>query len=209
MRHTHALAIPALAFALIAPTVAANGQAKVTTAGGNVILYTQKNVIDHMTVGDSLELEIAKLAASKAVVPAVKEFANMLVTEHTKHLENLRKLAAESDVGREANPADSTAINAQKVLTQLQSAAADSGFDRAFIQSQVEHHQKEIAWLKQVLPAAEDDDVEEDIKKTLPILEVHLTQAMAIAAQLNKPADSTIKRDSVRKTVRKGMAFRR
>ena len=63
---------------------------------------------------------------------------------------------------------------------------------------------KEIAWLKQMKPAAEDDDLEHDIDATMPVLEQHLTQAMAIQSKLNKPADSTIKRDSVsRRVIRK------
>jgi putative membrane protein len=209
MRHTPALAISALTIALAVSPAAGHAQAKVTTAGGNVVLYTQKNVVDHMTVGDSIELEIAKLAASKALVPAVKQYATMLMTDHTKHLENLRKLAGKSDIGREANPADSAAIQLGKMLAQLQSAAVDSVFDRTFIQSQIDHHQKEIAWIKQVKPAAKDDDVEHDIDRTLTTLEQHLTQALAIQAQLNKPADTTMKKDTLAKSHSKRSSLRR
>ena len=65
--------------------------------------------------------------------------------------------------------------------------AADSGFDRAFVQAQITHHQAAINGLKKMRAAAKDDDVQKDIDKTLPVLETHLSRANEVAAQLTKP----------------------
>jgi len=167
-----------------------HAQVKVTTSGGDVATISQKNVVDHMIVGDSLEVEAAQLAMTRTQNAAVKDFANMLITDHKSHLDNLRKLAGKSDIGREANSADQGAVAAAATLAQLQSMSADSGFDKAFVTSQIENHQREIAALKTLRSATKDDDLQKDIDATLPVLDRHLARAQAVAAQLGTPANS-------------------
>ena len=92
----------------------------------------QKNLVDHLIIGDSLEVEAAKLAVARTQNAAVKDFANTLVTDHTNHLENLNKLAAKRDIGREANAADTSSAMAIRMLTSMRAmpwAAASSASD--------------------------------------------------------------------------------
>jgi putative membrane protein len=175
--------------AVCVPATTSHAQVKVTTSGGDVATVSQKNVVDHMIVGDSLEVEAAQLAMTRTQNAAVKDFANMLITDHKSHLDNLRKLAGKSDIGREANSADQGAVAAAASLAQLQSMSADSGFDKAFVTSQIENHQREIAALKTLRAAAKDDDLQKDIDATLPVLDRHLARAQAVAAQLGTPAN--------------------
>ena len=150
-------------------------------------MFSQKNLINHLIVGDSIEVEMAQLAITRTQNTAVKEFANQLLTDHRSHLETLNKLAAKSDIGREANAADTSGAHLAGILKSLQSMAADSGFDQAFVQAQIDHHQAAINGLKKWRSAAKDDDVQKDIDKTLPILETHLSRANQVAAQLSNP----------------------
>jgi putative membrane protein len=168
-------------------------QVKVTTSTGEVITYTQKNLADHLIVGDSIEVEMAKLAAMRTQNTAVRDFANMLVTDHQAHLEALRKIAADDDVGRQALSSDTSGAAAIRALTSLQSMAADSGFDREFVRQQIDHHKQELIALKMYGGAAKEDDLKEDIKHVTPVLERHLARARAVAAQLGMPADTTAK----------------
>jgi len=99
-----------LAFASLSASAVA---AQVTTSsGGDVTAFTQKQLIDHMIVGDSVELQIAGLAATRTQNPAVREFANQLLADHKAHLDNLLKLAGNPSIGREANPTDSSSSKA-------------------------------------------------------------------------------------------------
>jgi putative membrane protein len=159
-----------------------------TTSGGDVSTFTQKNLVNHLIVGDSLEVEMAQLALTRSQNAAVKEFANQLITDHKAHLDNLNKLAGKSDIGREANPADTSGAHLAGILASLKSMPADSGFDQAFVQAQITHHQQTIDALKTMRAAAKDDDVQHDIDKTLPVLQNHLSKATQVAAQLSKPA---------------------
>ena len=176
---------------LCLPMAKGSGQVKVTTSKGEVMTYTQKNLVDHLIVGDSIEIEMAKLAAMRTQNTAVKDFANMLVTDHQGHLEALRKVASEHDVGREALSSDTSGAATIRALTNLQSMAADSGFDREFVRQQIEHHKQELIAIKMFGGAAKDDDLKDDLKRATPLLERHLARARAVAAQLGMPADTT------------------
>jgi putative membrane protein len=171
----------AVSVALCVAATAAQAQVKVTTSGGDVATLSQKNVVDHMIVGDSLEVEEAQLALTRSQNAAVKDFANMLVTDHKAHLDNLRKLAGKSDIGREANSADQTAAASAATFGQLQSMGADAGFDKAFIDAQIQAHTRDIAALKTMRAAAKDDDLQKDIDATIPVLDRHLARAKTVA----------------------------
>jgi len=177
----------AVTTAICVTTTTGHAQVKVTTSGGDVATLSQKNVVDHMIVGDSLEVEQAQLAMTRTQNAAVKDFANMLVTDHKAHLDNLRKLAGKKDIGREANSADSSAAMAAGTFGQLQSMGADAGFDKAFVDAQIQTHTREIAALKTLRLAAKDDDLQKDIDATIPVLDRHLARAKAVSAQLNAP----------------------
>ena len=178
-------ALAAIVTALAGSVAAAQGT---TTSGGDVATFTQKHLVNHLIVGDSIEMEMAQLAAGRTQNAAVKDFASQLVTDQTARLAQLTKLAAKGDIGREANPSDTSGAHLAAELASLKSMAADSGFDLAFAQDQIALHQAAIDELKALQPAATSADVREDISASLPVLEKHLAAAQQLAVQLNKPA---------------------
>ncbi len=195
----HSTKLIATVAAVVSTMAAAAPAQVVTTSSGDVALLAtlnQKNVIDHLIVGDSVEVEMAQLAASRTQNAAVRDYANMLVKDHSAHLDNLRKLADKKDIGREANPIDTSGAHLAGILSRLRSMGANSpvGFDRAFIQAQIDHHNAAIAGFVAMKPAAKDDDVQQDMDKTLPVLQNHLSRAKEVLAQLGAPpADSMMK----------------
>jgi predicted outer membrane protein len=176
------------------PIARATAQVRLTTSNGDVTIYTEKNLVDHLIVVDSVALETAQLAVKRTQNTAVRDFANMLVTDYTGHLESMRKIAAEHDVGRQASASDTAGAVALRALTSLRTMAADSaGFDQAFVREQIRFQTQETIALKMLGGAAKDDDLKHDIKHALPMHERHLARAREVAAQLGMPADTTTK----------------
>ena len=169
----------------------AGAQVRLTTSAGDVVIFTEKNLMDHLIVVDSVALETAQLASKRTQNTAVRDLATMLVTDYTGHLASLRKIAAEDDVGRQASASDTAGVAGIRALTELTAMAADSGFDRAFIREQIRLHKQEIIALKMLGGAAKDDDLKDEIKRSLPLHERHLARAREVAAQLGMPADTT------------------
>jgi len=178
------------ALAAIALGASAAAAQVTTTSGGDVTMFSQKNLVNHLIVGDSIEIEMAQVAASRTQNAAVKDFANQLVTDHKAHLEQLNKFAASASIGREASASDTAGTHLAGLLAGLKTMPADSTFDRAFVQEQIEHHQATINGLKSMRSAAKDAELQKDIDATLPVLEKHLSTAQQLASQLGKPADA-------------------
>jgi putative membrane protein len=163
--------------------------AQVTNSGGDVALkINQKNVVDQLIVRDSLEIELAQLAASRSQNAAVKELATSLATDARAHLEILRKIAGAADVGREA-AADKSAAAIADVLAKLQAIPADKAaeFDKAFVEAQIALHEQAVAAYPTYGPAATNADLKSDIEGAAPVAQKHLEAAKAISDQLAKP----------------------
>ena len=182
----HATRTPLLlaAIMLALPNEQAAAQVKVTTSAGDVMIFNQKNLADHLVTVDSVALETAQLAAKRTQNVAVRDFATMLVTDYTARLAAARKAAADDDVGRQASASDTAGAVGIRALTNLNSLPADSSFDKEFVREQLRLNQQEIVTLKMLGGAAKDDDLKDEIKVALPMHERHLARAREVAAQL-------------------------
>ena len=182
----HATRTPLLLAAIILalPNEQAAAQVKVTTSAGDVMIFNQKNLADHLVTVDSVALETAQLAAKRTQNVAVRDFATMLVTDYTARLAAARKAAADDDVGRQASASDTAGAVGIRALTNLNSLPADSSFDKEFVREQLRLNQQEIVTLKMLGGAAKDDDLKDEIKVALPMHERHLARAREVAAQL-------------------------
>jgi putative membrane protein len=177
----YGLTLAATVFAVAQMTGSAARAQVVTSSGGEVSGALQKKIVDRMIVSDSVEIEMAKLATSKTKNPAVRDLAALLSAGHRAHLDSLRKLAESPDVGRAPDAGGASEV---RTFDQLRSLPADSSFDRAFVTAQVELHQQAIDNLKKWRAAATNPALQQDIDRTIPLLEGHLTRAQAVAAKL-------------------------
>ena len=142
------------------------------------------NIMAHMIVGDSLEIEMARLAAERAGDPEVREFARMLVDEHSRHLATSLEMARDEDIGSIPAAGDRHAVTMRRMLSQLRAMGSGPAFDRAFLRYQIRHHDHEVNALRAMRPAARDDDLEQHIDETLPVIERHLIRARELGGRL-------------------------
>ena len=170
-----------LSTAALVMTASAVQAQVVTSAGGEVSKMTQQQFVDRLIVGDSIEIAMAQLAVERTQNPAVKDFANTLITDHRTALDSLRALSTKPDVGREQVAGE---VESAGVLGQLRTMPADSTFDRAFIDAQIASHERAIDLVKKTRPTVSSSEVQQLVDKTLPILEQHLAAAKAVSAQI-------------------------
>jgi len=142
------------------------------------------NIMAHMIVGDSLEIEMSRLAAERAGDPEVREFARMLVDEHSRHLTTSLEMARDEDIGSVPAPGDRHAVTLRRQLSQLRAMGSTPALDRAFLRYQIRHHDHELQGLRAMRPAARDDDLEQHIDETLPVIERHLGRARELGSRL-------------------------
>jgi len=122
------------------------------------------------------EIESGKMAASKAQSPEVKKFAQQMVTDHSKMLEDLKSLAKSKGV---ALP-DSAPLKdmAQSKLLERKSGAE---FDKDYMEHMVKDHEKDAQDTQNIAAKAKDPQFKSAVQQANAKIKEHLQLAQRIA----------------------------
>ena len=129
--------------------------------------------------GGMAEVELGKLAASKAQNAEVKAFAQKMVEDHSKAGEELKQLAAQKKV---TLPPD--VMPKHKEIMDKLSKLSGADFDKEYVMAMVEAHEKDVAAFENVSKTAADADVKAFATKTLPTLKMHLEMIKGMADKM-------------------------
>lgn len=129
--------------------------------------------------GGMAEVELGKMAASKAQNAEVKAFGQKMVEDHSKAGEELKQMAAQKKV---TLPPD--VLPAHKQLMEKLSKLSGADFDKEYVAAMVEAHEKDVAAFENVSKTAADADVKAFATKTLPTLKMHLEMIKAMAGKM-------------------------
>jgi len=125
--------------------------------------------------GSMTEVELGKAATGKATNQRVKNFAQMMVDDHSKANEELKSLAGQKNVTLPAT----ISSDHQKDVDDLNKKSGKD-YDKSFMKMMVSDHQKVIDAFEKASKDAKDADVKSWVDKTLPRLRMHLDSAKAI-----------------------------
>jgi putative membrane protein len=131
--------------------------------------------------GNSAEVELGKIVAAKSKDPNVKQFAQMMVKDHTTALNELQELAQTKNLNFNDDLPDDA-----KSLQQKLSSDTGKQLDKDYMDGMVEDHQKDVQEFTDKSQNAKDPNVKQWASKTLPTLQKHLEKAQQIDAKLNK-----------------------
>lgn len=125
--------------------------------------------------GGMAEVALAKLAQQKTSNAKIKEFADMMVTDHSKANDELMALAKSKNI---TLPATVSADN-QKAMDDL-SKKSGADFDKAYVNMMVDGHKKAADLFDDESKNGNDPDLKVFAAKTLPTIKVHLTHIQDI-----------------------------
>jgi putative membrane protein len=126
--------------------------------------------------GGMAEVELGKLATEKASSDDVKRFGQRMVDDHSKANDELKQIASSEGVTLPDT------LNAKdKALKVRLSKLSGENFDRAYMESMVKDHKKDVADFQKESASGSDPQVKQFASKTLPTLQDHLQQAQSIA----------------------------
>ena len=131
--------------------------------------------------GNAAEVALGKIVATKSKDPDVKQFAQMMVKDHTTALNQLQELAQSKNLNFNDDLPDDA-----KSLQQKLSSDTGKQLDKDYMDGMVEDHQKDVQEFTDKSQNAKDPDVKQWASKTLPTLQKHLEKAQQIDAKLNK-----------------------
>lgn len=128
--------------------------------------------------GGMAEVELGKLAASKAKNLEVKKYGQMMVGDHGKANAELKTLAAKKNV---VLPTD---IGSFKTTKDQLTGLSGAEFDSAYVDAMVEDHEKDVSNFQKQADGATDAEVKAFAVKTLPVLKKHLEAIKAIQTKM-------------------------
>ncbi len=142
---------------------------------------SDQDFVTRAAQGNSAEIELGKIVAAKSKNPSVKQFAQMMVKDHTTAINELQELAQSKNLNFNDDPPDDA-----KTLQAKLSSDTGKQLDKDYMDSMVEDHQKDVQEFTDKSETAKDPDVKQWAGKTLPTLQKHLEKAQQIDAKLNK-----------------------
>jgi len=123
------------------------------------------------------EIEAGKLAAQKATNADVKKFAQQMVDDHGKQLQELRTLAQAKKIEL---PSAADAKH-KRALEKLQTLSG-ADFDRRYMRMQVAAHRKAGKLAERTAKDAADAELKVAAQKAAPEIQQHLKRAEELAA---------------------------
>jgi len=139
------------------------------------------------------ELEQAKIAKTKAKNKAVKEFAAMMVKDHTDMIKSGDAVCKKAGIEAKDNEISAHMTDeAKTTLEALKSAAKGADFDKAYMDAQVNAHTQVLESIdKKLMPNVQNADLKAELERARPKVEAHLGHAKEIQASLAPPTPPT------------------
>lgn len=125
------------------------------------------------------EVSAGKVAQQKAQNQSVKDFAAMMIQDHTKSNEELKSIASSKNITLPTAPGE----NHQEKIADLNSLTG-ADFDKEYMGMMVDDHQKAVDLFEDAAENNEDPELKAFAAKNLPALQKHLEQAKALEESL-------------------------
>ncbi|HEX8246954.1 MAG TPA: DUF4142 domain-containing protein [Pyrinomonadaceae bacterium] len=156
-----------------------NANAVDANRGGSAAM-TDKDFMNEAAVGGMAEVELGRVAASKAQNADVKKFAQTMIADHTKANGELKTLAT----GKGATLPVELDAGHKSTMTQLQGLSG-ADFDRAYIAGQLADHEKTVKLFQAQAQSGTDADIKAFAAKNLPTLQMHLEMVRNLNNKMN------------------------
>ncbi|MEO8711431.1 MAG: DUF4142 domain-containing protein [Parafilimonas sp.] len=124
------------------------------------------------------EVELSKVAQTKAASPRLKNFADMMVTDHTAAGNKLTQLAGTKNITLPANLDDKS----QKKLDDLNKKTG-SDFNKEYTKDMLGDHKDAVDLFKKGSNDLKDADLKSFASTTLPTLQMHLDSIKVISGK--------------------------
>jgi putative membrane protein len=127
--------------------------------------------------GGMAEVALGQLALTKTSNAAIKDFANMMVTDHSKANNELMAIAKTKNITLPSEP-DSVHMKKKDDLSNMNGA----DFDKAYVSAMIDGHKKTLDLMNDEAKDGKDADLKAFAAKTAPTVKMHLDAINKIKA---------------------------
>jgi len=168
---------------------ARNNSVKAAKVANDQKEIARENVVsdqDALFAVNAANAGMAEVAASKVALDRtqntqVKDFASMMVTDHSRANDNLKQLAVHKNI----TLPDSVSPDVRRHVEDLRTIAI-SKFDKAYMDMMVKDHDKVVGDFNEAVKTVQDSDIRAFVSQVLPTLIKHQQEAKTIQADLSR-----------------------
>lgn len=143
-----------------------------TEPANTAAMMSDADFMKMVATGGHNEMGLSKLALDKNVSGATRDFANMMVTDHTKAGNELEPIAKSKNV---MLPTEMDAEH-MALKTEMEQLSGDQ-FAQRYAQQMVTDHQKTVDAFQSEIQNGTDAEVKAFASKVLPTIQEHLEMA--------------------------------
>ena len=133
----------------------------------------QSRLLNSLHEGNLMEIAAGRMAITRGSTPAIRQFGEELVKDHSTADGELVTLAAKLNVVLPSAAAPEDGLDELGRLT-------GRAFDRAFVKMMVDDHDKALAMVRDAQPRVKNGQLSVYLEKLLPVLEKHRSTAVAL-----------------------------
>ncbi len=140
--------------------------------------HADKSFIKQAFQDNQMEIDVAKAGASKAQNANLKQFCQMLESDHTQANQQLQPLAAKYGVNEQ------TSWRTEHAANKFEKETAGPEFDKKLATELLKDHQKDITKFERASSKLQETDVKQYAENMLPKLREHLQKAATVAQEV-------------------------
>ena len=170
-------------FFMTLAAVLAAGAVQAQTSSSTVPTDPQIAMI--AVTADNVDIEAAKLAATKTSNSKVKDFANLMVRDHTSVNKKATNLAKKLKITpEESDTSRSLKSDGDKTLEKLRGMSG-AEFDKAYVDNEVTYHESVAKVVDETLiPNAKNAELKSLLESAKPIFASHLSHAKELQSSV-------------------------
>ncbi|HUF75816.1 MAG TPA: DUF4142 domain-containing protein [Longimicrobiales bacterium] len=167
---------------LVLALLAAGTLTPALTGAQAPVTLTDAEIAHVAVTANAIDVDLAKLAETRAASPEVQAFARTMVTDHLAVNVRARELAQRLGVTPVDNTVSVSLRDAADPVHRALSELHGTPFDLAYIEREVAYHQAVLDALNQLLiPQTQNDELRALLQQALPVIAAHLEHAKRLA----------------------------
>ena len=179
-----------LTIALLASAPPVFAQSLSEATGVNSVLGLApktEDFIKEAAQSDMFEIQSSELAKTKAADAKVKDFATMMIAEHTKSSDELKSIMKTKNM---TAPLPTEMSASQTSMIDGLNRSDASSFGRSYINDQISGHKSAVSLFQRYASGGENADLKAFAAKMLPNIQHHLDMAQGLSTEMKKSAQN-------------------
>jgi putative membrane protein len=144
--------------------------------------------IKDVNADNTMQIQLAELARTRAKNNSVRQFAEQLIRDHTRLQQQWNDMASRNDLPSKPGMGSSH----REKVEQLRKANGNK-FDRTYMTLMIQQHQDEVSYWQKEGRASRSAQVRVLVNRGLPTLEQHLNQAKEIGRQVGVDPEKALR----------------